>query len=45
MIKTIKFKIDPWRVKNGKLKEDPKPIPRSKYAKELFKIGAGWKNE
>ncbi len=45
MIKKIVFKIDPWRKQRGVLKPDAKPIPRGKYAKELFNEGAGWKNE
>ncbi|WP_368653751.1 hypothetical protein AB4Y30_01435 [Ornithinibacillus sp. 4-3] len=45
MIKKIVFKTNPWRKERGVLKPDAKPIARSKYASELFKIGAGWKNE
>lgn len=36
----IKFKISKHR--KDRFKKVQKPIERSKYAKELFKIGAGW---
>lgn len=39
----ICFKIHPTR--KGKTKKPPKPIKRSRYAQELFEIGAGWKDE
>lgn len=35
----IKFSISPHR-KN--LKKPPEPVKLSKYAKQLFEIGAGW---
>lgn len=41
----IKFSIHPSRMKFNKLKKTPKPIPRSKYAQQLWEIGAGWKDE
>lgn len=39
----IAFKIHPFRKQKGK--KPPKPIKRSRYAQELFEIGAGWKDE
>ena len=41
----IKLKISYSRVKEDKLKMPPEPIKRSKYAEELFKVGAGWSDE
>lgn len=40
--RAIKLKIDPSRKKWGKLRMPPKPIERSRYAQQLFEIGAGW---
>lgn len=39
--RVIKLTINPWR-KRKKLKKPPKPVKRSKYAQQLFEIGAGW---
>jgi len=38
----IKFIYGPYR-KN--IKKTPKPIKRSEYTQELWKIGAGWSDE
>lgn len=40
----IAFKIHPFRRRAG-LKKPPKPIQRSRYAQELWEIGAGWSDE
>jgi len=41
----IKFVIDPSRYRRKQLKKPPDPIQRSKYAQELWNIGAGWSDE
>jgi len=38
----IKFSISLSRYKENKVKLPPKPIKRSKYAQQLWEIGAGW---
>lgn len=40
----IKFTISPWR-KRKVIDKPPKPKPRSRYAQQLWDIGAGWKDE
>jgi len=40
MVYQIKFKISKHR--KDRYKKVQKPIERSRYAKELFKIGGGW---
>ena len=41
----IKFVISPSRYRRKQLKKPPDPIQRSKYAQQLFEIGAGWSDE